>query len=329
MIEPVRWGVLGTAKFAMNRWLPSFVTAPDVRGVAIASRDAEKARAACEQFGFERSYGSYDELLADPDVEAVYIPLPNGLHGEWALKAIAAGKHVLSEKPAWKDAAEARAVVDAARAAGVRVMEGFMTRHHARWKRVRQRIDAGDIGVPKLFTGAFCFTLDDAANARWNPSLAGGALADVGSYCVNAARLCFGAEPTHAWGLSEDTRGTGVDSTFSGGLRFPTGHATFVCSFETAFQQSAAIVGTEGSIALNRPFICREEPVLLTLTSAHGDPTEERLPVGDQYVDTLNHLNACIRDMAKPLWPGEDGLASALVLDALRASARSGVVAPI
>ena len=322
--EPVRWGVLSTAHFALNRWLPSFQETPGVEGVAIASRDIEKARAAAERFGFPKAYGSYEELLADPEIEAVYIPLPNGLHAEWAIRAAEAGKHVLVEKPAAADADEAAAMAEAAERAGVRLMEAFMIRHHARWQRARALVAEGALGQPRLIQAAFCFTLEDPNNVRLKPDLAGGALADVGCYPVNAARFLLGAEPLKAWGVSRDPWGTGVDTTFTGGLKFPQGDLSFACSFESAFRQSFTFVGSEGTLSLNRPFICRDEPVTLTLTNRTGEATEEQIPVGDQYVDQLTHLNACIRDPQRDLWPAENGLASARALDALRRSARTG-----
>jgi predicted dehydrogenase len=324
MYEPVRWGVLSTARFAINRWLPSFTSAPGVRGIAIASRELERAKKTADTFGFAKAYGSYEELLTEPSIEAVYIPLPNGLHGKWALAAIAAGKHVLVEKPAWANADEARRVAVAANASGIRVMEAFMVRHHARWKRVMELVAEGAIGDVKAVAGAFCFTLDDAANVRWDPALAGGALADVGCYPVNAARLVFGGEPVEVFGVAVDTHDTGVDSSFSGTLTFPAGEARFVGSFERPFEQSLRITGTRGDMSLNRPFICRDEPVTITITTPGGKARVEHVALGDQYVDEITHFSACVRDPAKPLWPGEDGVASAVVLDALRESARSG-----
>lgn len=318
--EPVRWGVLSTARFALNRWLPSFTHTPGVERVAIASRDAERAHQAAARFGFARSYGSYEELLADESIEAVYLPLPNGLHAPWALKAIEAGKHVLTEKPGWANADEGREVQAAAAARGVRVMEAFMIRHHARWKRVVELLAEGAIGPIQRVSASFCFTLDDAANFRWDPALAGGALADVGCYPVNAARLVFGAEPVSVSGKSTDTGGVGVDSAFEGILEFPTGTAEFRCSFEADYEQTFTVTGENGTISLNRPFICRDEPVLIIITTGSGE-REERLPLGDQYVDEIAHFSSCVRDPSKPLWPGEDGVASAVVLDALRKSA--------
>ncbi|HEY3412139.1 MAG TPA: Gfo/Idh/MocA family oxidoreductase [Armatimonadota bacterium] len=324
MSDPVRWGVLGTARFALNRWLPSFTQTPGVEGVAIASRDLDRARSAAAKFGFETAYGSYEALLADPAVEAVYIPLPNGLHAVWALEAIAAGKHVLVEKPAWPSAEDGRRVADAVASRGVRVMEAFMIRHHARWKRIVELIAEGAIGAVTHLSGSFCFTLDDAANFRWDPALAGGALADVGCYPVNAARLVFGSEPVRVEGVSTDSHGVGVDSSFEGTLHFEKGTATFRCSFEAAYEQSLTVKGEAGEISLNLPFICRDEPVLITVHAAGKPGREERIPLGDQYVDEIAHFNACVRDASRPLWPGEDGVSSAAVLDALRASAKAG-----
>ena len=324
MSEPVRWGVLSTAHFARNRWLPSFQNTSNVEGVAIASRDIEKAKAVAEQFGFRKAHGSYEELLADPDIEAVYIPLPNGLHAEWAVRAAEAGKHVLVEKPAAANAKEAQDMARAAETAGVRLMEAFMIRLHPRWTRMRDLLDSGAIGTPLLFQSSFSFTLDDPDNVRIDPALAGGALADVGCYPVNAARFVFGEEPESAWGLARDPRHTGVDTTFVGGLRFSKGDSTFACSFESGFRQSLAVTGSEGTLTLNRPFMCRDEPVVITIANRTGEAREEHIAVGDQYVDEISHFSACVRDPRKPLAPAENGLSSARTLDALRRSAETG-----
>ena len=321
MSDPVRWGVLSTARFAQNRWLPSFTGTPGVEGIAIASRDFDRARSAANKFGFATAYGSYEALLADPTIEAVYIPLPNGLHADWAFNAIAAGKHVLVEKPAWSSAEAGRRVADAAAAHGVRVMEAFMIRHHARWKRIVELIAEGQIGTVSQVSGSFCFTLDDAANFRWDPALAGGALADVGCYPINAARLIFGSPPLRVRGTATDTHAVGVDSSFEGTLEFEEGTTTFRCSFERAYEQSLTITGTAGEISVNQPFICRDEPVVITVQTAGRPIRKEHIALGDQYVDEIAHFSACVRDASKPLWPAEDGVASAAVLDALRASA--------
>lgn len=330
MPDPVRWGVLGVARFARNQWLPSFLNTPSVEGVAIASRSEGKAREAAAEFGFSRGYGSYEALLEDPDVEAVYIPLPNGLHGEWGIRAARAGKHVMVEKPAANDLNEARSMARAARENGVRLMEAFVFRHHARWKRARALLDEGAIGAPRSAHGVFCFTLEDAGNVRFDPKLAGGALADVGCYPVSAARFVLGAEPTHAFGFARDPGHHGVDTTFSGLLRFPGADVSFYCSFESAFGHSFRVIGSEGTLSLNRPFLCREEPVEIMIAGPRGDEDRvERLPLGDQYVDEIAHFSACVRDAGRALWPGEDGVAQAAVLDALRASTASGQLEPV
>lgn len=328
MSEPVRWGVLSTAQFALKTWLPALRNTPDSTGVAIASRDIEKARAAADQFGFARAYGSYEELLADPEIEAVYIPLPNGLHGEWSIRAAEAGKHVMVEKPSANDLPEARRMAEAARAANVRLMEAFVIRHHARWKEARRLVREGAIGQPVGAHGHFSFYMTDTDNVRLKPELAGGALADVGCYCVTGARFVFDGEPTHAFGIARDPRGFGVDTTFSGALKFPEADLTFFCSFEAGWRQAFTFIGAEGTLSLNRPFVCNEEPVLLTLTGK-GGPREITVPLGDQYVDEIAHFNACVRDPEKPLWPGEDGQASAAALDALRRSAATGRLEPL
>lgn len=323
MSDVVRWGVLGTARFAQSRWIPALLKTPGAIPAAIASRDADRAREAAGRFGFARACGSYEDLLADPGIDAVYIPLPNGLHCRWAVQAAEAGKHVLVEKPAAASLAEAREMASAAGRAGVRLMEAFMPRHHERWRRLRQLVDEGVIGIPRLIQGDFCFTLDDPHNARWDPEQAGGALADVGCYVVNGARYILGQEPVWAFGQARDTDERGVDSTFNGSLEFEWGSMNFLCSFETGFHQSFTVLGTEGSLELNAPWTARQPPLFLHIHSRSGESCDEEFPEGDQYVEMIRHFQGCIRDPDKPLWPAEDGLAQAAALDALRRSAMS------
>jgi predicted dehydrogenase len=251
--EGVRWGVLSTARIN-EEVLPALSGSSAVDVVAVASRSAARAEAYASEWGIPRAFGSYEELLADPGVEAVYIPLPNGLHVEWTLAALEAGKHVLVEKAFSPRAAEVERCFDVADERGLVLSEGFMWRHNPQTLRLVELLP--EIGELRLIRATFSFPLvghDD--DVRWDPSLDGGALLDVGCYCVSAARL-FGGEPTEVEAMAVD-RG-GVDSRFTGLLRFPGDLlATFDCGFDMAERDELELVGTEGSLFVDDPWHCR------------------------------------------------------------------------
>src|SRR5262245_29793096 len=218
-MDKLRWGILGVAKIN-NRLLPGFRGAQNADLVAIASRSAEKAEAAAKAANIPVAYGSYEALLADRNVDAVYIPLPNTLHAEWTREAADAGKHVLCEKPLAPTAEEAQAVVEYCRAKRVKLMDGFMWPHHARTARLRQLIDSGAIGEVRQVCGTFTFPLgDDPANIRLQESMAGGSLLDVGCYPVYGIRRAFGSEPVGVYAPA--TLRQGVDLAMRGAMQFP------------------------------------------------------------------------------------------------------------
>src|SRR5690606_5282482 len=215
MTEPVRWGVIGCASIAMRKVLPAMKQASNCDILAIASRDPAKAAAAAAELDIERHYGSYESLLADPDVEAVYVPLPNHLHAEWTVKAAEAGKHVLCEKPLALTAAEATTMVDACERAGVSLMEAFMYRLHPQWVRARELVESGRIGELCAIEASFAYHNTDPANIRNIAEMGGGALMDIGCYPVNVARMMFGGEPAdvHAAIRRDPTFGTDILTT--------------------------------------------------------------------------------------------------------------------
>src|SRR5262245_47763056 len=229
-ISPVRWGVLGVAKIN-DRWLPSFARARNAELRAIASRDSARAQQAAQAANISRAYASYEALLQDPEIEAVYLPLPNTLHDEWTRKAADHGKHVLCEKPLCPSAAEARALVTYCHGKGVKLMDGFMWPHHPRTKKIRELLDQGVIGVVQQVSGAFTFLLpSDPRNIRLQQNMAGGGLLDVGCYPVYGIRWAVGAEPVRVWATAKYLHG--VDVHLHGVLWFADGR---MANFDSGF----------------------------------------------------------------------------------------------
>jgi xylose dehydrogenase (NAD/NADP) len=253
MSNTLRWGIIGVGRIA-RKFAAALRGSPEAQIVALASRDQARADAAAAELGVACAHGSYQALLEDREVEAIYLALPNSMHVEWAVRAAQAGKHVLCEKPLAPTAAEAERMFTAARAAGVWLMEAFMYRFHPRTLRLTELIRSGAVGKVQLVRIGFSFSLDRPGDVRWDPNLAGGALYDVGSYCVNLARLAIGEAPTRAW-ASARWSATNVDETLAGTLEYPGGAiAQIACSFRASFQQQAQIVGNDGLIELDQTF---------------------------------------------------------------------------
>ncbi len=314
----VQWGVLSTAR--INAKLLAGVAQSDECDIlAVASRDAERATQYARENGIERAYGSYEQLLDDPDVEAVYISLPNSLHVEWTERALRAGKHVLCEKPLSRRVADVEAAFDVAQSADRLLMEAFMWRHNPQTKRVMQLVQAGSIGRLRLIRAAFSFAIgaDDAANVRLSAQLGGGALMDVGCYCVSAARLLAG-EPQAVSG-QQLVGGDGVDVAFAGAMRFDSDVlAHFDAGIELAARDELEVVGDEASLFLDDPWHCREPVIEL-----RRDGTVKRieLDAADSYRLEAENLSAAIRGQAQPLLGRADAVGQARVIEALYAQA--------
>jgi xylose dehydrogenase (NAD/NADP) len=310
----VKLGLLSTAKIndALLKAPP-----PEVDIAAVASRDAARAHAYASEHGIERAHGSYEALLGDDEIDAVYISLPNGMHHEWTLKAIEAGKHVLVEKPYSRRSAEVEEAWDAAERAGVIVMEAFMWRHHPQAAMARSLVEEGAIGRLRDIRTTFSFPLVDLTNIRMAPDLDGGALMDVGCYCISGARL-LGGEPEHVYG--EQVFGpTGVDVDFYGTLRFPNDVvAQFDASFTLPERQRMEAVGEEGTLVLEAPWRADWGGRVLV----NGEPVD--VPAADPYTLELSNLAAAIAGETEPLLGREDALAQARVIEALYRSAESG-----
>ena len=326
----LRWGVLSTADIAVNKVIPGMRTAERCEVLAIASRDRGRADAAARALGIPRAYGSYEDLLGDPDIDAVYVPLPNHLHAAWTIAAARAGKHVLCEKPLGMTAAEAREMGDACRDAGIVMMEAFMYRQHPSWVAVRDLVASGRIGRLRAVDSWFSYFLDDPANIRNILAFGGGALMDIGCYTVNLSRMLFGEEPTSvAASISRDPA-SGVDILTSGLLTFPAGTATFTCATQVEPDQRVHIYGTEGRIDVDIPFnIPPDRPSRVRVT-AGGDPpvapaTEIlEFAAADPYGVQADRFAEAVLDGAPvPVDPG-DSVANMRVIERLFEAAAPG-----
>jgi predicted dehydrogenase len=315
----VKWGFLSTATIN-DKLLPGAEASPDVDLVAVASRDARRAEAYARERGIERSYGSYDELLADPDVEAVYISLPNSMHVQWSIRALDAGKHVLCEKPLSRHPDDVERAFDAADKNGRILMEAFMYRHNPETMRLVELVEDGAIGRLRLVRAAFSFPLADATNVRLNAELEGGALMDVGCYCVSGSRLLAG-EPVAVYG-QQVAASSGVDELFAGTLCFPGGVlAEIDCGLILPERDELEAIGEEGSIFLDDPWHSRS-PVL----ELRRDEGTERIELEpeDSYRLQLENMSAAVRGRAQPLLGHADALGQARAIEALYRSADEG-----
>jgi len=319
MPDRLRWGILGAASIAIRRLIPAIARSQTGALAAIASRDEKKAAQFSRQFGIPRAYGSYEALLDDPGVDAVYIPLPNSLHRPWTERAAAARKHVLCEKPLGVNAAEAAAMVASCEKAGVVLQEAFMYRFHPQIERMQQLLREGAAGPLWLVRAAFSFGVM-GPNVRLEAELGGGGLLDVGCYCVNISRLVLG-EPNTAFASAVYERG--VDVRLAGALCFAEERMALVdCGLRTPYRQECEIVGADGSITLPRPFQPEEDPAVLLVRRRRGEQEERiEVPGTNQYVRMIDHFAAIVRG-APPRYPAQDAVATMRILDALARSAR-------
>ncbi|MGZ8688290.1 MAG: Gfo/Idh/MocA family protein [Gaiellaceae bacterium] len=319
---PVKWGILSTADIN-RKLLAGAAESDDVDVVAVGSRNLARAEEFARTWGIDRAYGTYDELLADPDVEAVYIPLPNTMHSEWSIRALEAGKHVLCEKPFSRHIADVERAFDAAEATGLHLSEAFMYRHHPQTARLAELVASGAIGELRVIRSAFSYSLYDPENIRLRTDVEGGALMDVGCYCVSGSRL-LGGEPESVFGAGQ-IGSSGTDWVFAGLMRFPGDVvALFDCGTSLPNRDELEAIGTEGSLLLDDPWHC-QAPVI----ELRRDGSVERIEVeaANPYRLELEDLNAAIRGERPPLLGREDALAQVRTIDALfRSAAGAGVV---
>ena len=314
----VRLGILSTAR--INRLVLAGARASDrVEPAAVASRDQARAEAYASEHGIARAYGSYEELLADPAVDAVYNPLPNSLHVEWSIRALEAGKHVLCEKPLSRRPEDVERAFDVAEREGLILTEAFMYRHNPQTARLRELVEGGAVGELRVVRTAFSFTVTDDANIRLAADLDGGALMDVGCYCLSGSRLLAG-EPLRVFGTSVEE--AGVDTGFAATMSFHGGVVgQFDCGFRLPMRDELEVVGTEGSIFLDDPWHCRR-PVIEVRRD--GGVEEIALEPVDSYRLELENLADAIRGEAEPLLGREDALGQARGIEALYRSAATG-----
>jgi D-xylose 1-dehydrogenase (NADP+, D-xylono-1,5-lactone-forming) len=315
----VKWGIISTADIN-RKVIPGAHASPKVDLVAVASRDQARADEYAKKWEIERAYGTYEALLADPDVEAVYISLPNDRHVEWSIKSLEAGKHVLCEKPLSRHTADVERAFDTAERVDRLLSEAFMYRHNPQTKRAKQLVDEGAIGELRFVRASFSYSLYDETNIRLKPELEGGALMDVGCYTVSGSRL-FGGEPVKAFG--EAWFGpSGTDWVFGGTLRFPDDVvAMFDCGTAMPNRDELEAIGSEGSLFLDDPWHCREPVIEL-----RRDGKVERIelePV-DSYRLELENVSDAIRGEAELLLARDDAVGQARTLEALHESATNG-----
>lgn len=323
----LRWGILGVANIN-RRLIPAFAKAHDAELVAIASRSLDRAQTAAAAVGIPKALGSYQALLDDPAIDAVYIPLPNTLHGEWAIKAAGAGKHILCEKPLTPSAAEAIHVVEAARQNKVQLMEGFMWPHHPRTARLRQFLDDGAIGPVQRVMAAFTFQLSlDPANIRLQRNMAGGSLLDVGCYPVYAIRWAFGAEPVRAYAAARFLHD--VDVELSGLLWLADGRVgSFDCGFTLPYRGWLEISGTQGRIFVPDIWAPAARATFVVHRGSR-EPEVVAIEGADQIVAMIDHFSQCVLRGEPVRPPAEEAIRTLRVLDALAQSAREGCAQPV
>jgi xylose dehydrogenase (NAD/NADP) len=316
MNGPVKWGFLSTANIN-DKLLPAAAESTRVEVIAVASRDVARAEAYARARGIERAYGSYVELLADPDVEAVYISLPNSLHVEWSIRALESGKHVLCEKPLSRHPEDVARAFDVAERAGRLLMEAFMYRHNPQTMRLKELVEGGAIGDLRLIRAAFSFPLTDSPNVRLDPALDGGGLMDVGCYCVSGVRL-FAGEPEHVYG-EQIAASTGVDEVFVGTMRFPGDVlAEIDAGLVLPMRDELEAIGEEGSLFVDDPWHCRTPGIELRTKAGTEEISVDR---ADSYRLELENMSDAIRGRAEPLLGREDALGQARAIEALYRSA--------
>jgi predicted dehydrogenase len=325
-MQKVRWGVLGAAKIARVKVIPAMQRGNLCEITAIASRDERTAHATAADLGIAKAYDSYEALLADPEIEAVYNPLPNHLHVPWSVRAAEAGKHVLCEKPIGLSVDECRTLIEARDRTGVKISEAFMVRTHPQWLRARELVRAGDIGDLLAVVGAFSYYNRDAKNIRNVPEWGGGALMDIGCYPIQISRFLFGREPVRVAGAIDRDRDMGIDRLTSGLLDFAPGHCVFTCSTQMVPYQRVQIFGSRGRIEVEIPFNAPpDRPCRIFVDDGRdlfgsGIRVEE-FGICDQYTLQGDLFSEAIRSNGAVPTPLEDSLGNMTVIERIFASA--------
>jgi len=324
-MNKVRWGVLSTANIATGKVIPAMQQGKYIQVTAIASRNLERGKAAAAQLGIPQAYGSYEELLADPEIDAIYNPLPNNLHVPWSIKALEAGKHVLCEKPIALTYSEAQKLADVAKQyPHLKVMEAFMYRFHPQWQQARKMVNEGKIGELRTIQSFFSYYLDDANNIRNIAEVGGGGMLDIGCYTVSLSRFIFDAEPERVSGIIEYDPRLNTDRLASGILDFDSGTSTFTCSTQLVPYQRVNIFGTSGRIEIEIPFNAPPDKPC-KIWYQHGEEIEEILfDICNQYTLQGDQFSQAILNNTGVSTPIEDAVANMKVIEAIIRSAKSG-----
>jgi predicted dehydrogenase len=313
MKKKVQWGVLGVAEIAVKKVIPAMQRGEWSEVTAIASRDSKRAQQAAKQLGIPKAYGSYEELLADPEIEAIYNPLPNHLHVPWSIKAAEAGKHVLCEKPIGMTVEE----------------EAFMVRTHPQWRGVVEQIQAGKIGKVRSISGCFSYNNRDPKNIRNIREFGGGGMMDIGCYLIFTSRFIFGEEPTKVFGVIEEDPDLHTDVLASGVLYFPSGHSVFTCSTQVVPYQKVQIFGTKGRIEVEIPFNAPPDRPCRIYIDDGADPGGRsaeavEYQTADQYTIQGDLFSESIREGRELPVPLEGSIKNMAIIEAVFRSAQSG-----
>lgn len=328
MTNKVKWGILGVASIATRKVIPGMQKGSLSEVAAIASRDLKKAQDAAKQLGIPKAYGSYEELLADREVEAVYNPLPNHLHVPWTIKFAEAGKHVLCEKPIAMNAAEAETLLAVRARTGRKIGEAFMVKTYPQWLRVRELVRQKRIGELKSIVTVFSYFNRDPHNVRHKVEWGGGGLLDIGCYPITLSRWFYGEEPKRVTGAIENDPDFGTDRLSSGILEFSSGHSVFSTGTQTNYFQRMTLLGTTGRIDVEIPFNApTNRPLPLTISDGmefNGGKSEvELIPAADQYTIQGDAFSRAIRENTEVPVPLEDAIGNMKVIDAIFRSAKS------
>ena len=322
----VRWGILGTAGIAESAFIPALHETGDGSAISVGSRDPERGRAWAEQHGVDRAVEGYDAVIADPDVEAVYVPLPNGLHADWTIAALEAGKTVLCEKPLCGTVEDTERVLDAARSAAGFLWEAFVFPFHEQMETVRRLLAEGEIGEVREIQSRFHFLLDDPDDIRLFAELAGGSIQDVGCYSIRLARLLFDAEPDLTRAIADAVWvGTGVDTDFWGALAFPDDRRlVFSCGFRSGYDTLTRVLGTEGEIRMTGPFHPNPEDEVVVVRDGKADRRLATTSGEMSFTPAIRHIHRVVRGLEEPRHLAVDeAMGNAKAIAALLDAARS------
>lgn len=325
-MKKVKWGVLGAASIAVRKVIPGMQKGAYSEISAIASRDKRKAEEAAGKLGIAKAYGSYEELLRDGEIDAVYNPLPNHLHVPWSVKAAEAGKHVLCEKPISLNVAEAKSLLAVRDRTGVKIGEAFMVKTHPQWLRAREIVRSGVIGDLRAIAGVFSYFNRNPDNVRHKVEWGGGGLMDIGCYPITMSRFIFGEEPVRVAGMLERDPDFGTDRLASVILEFPSGQSIFTCSTQTAYFQRMHFLGTSGRVEIEIPWNApNDRPCRIFVGDQMGGaPKVEEFPVVDQYTIQGDEFSRAIRGERDVPVPLEDAIKNMAVIEAIFKASDSG-----